>query len=136
MSRLVVDTNVVLSSFLTSGAPRRVLNRIRDGKDQLCLSRPILREYLEVLARAGVSRELLESLLSLLEDPDRIILVSPSRRVAVIREDPPDNMFLECALEAGADYIVSGDRHLRRLGTFGEIQILSPTEYLARVEAR
>ncbi len=74
------------------------------------------------------------SLLSLFEDPDRIIPVVPSRRIAVIREDPPDNMFLECAVEARADYIISGDRHLKRLGTFEGIEILAPSEYLARAE--
>lgn len=130
----MVDTNIVVSSFLTSGSPRRVLNRIRDKKDQLCVSQPILREYLGVLTRAGVSRELMASLLSLFEDPDRIIPVVPSRRIAVIREDPPDNMFLECAVEARADYIISGDRHLKRLGTFEGIEILAPSEYLARAE--
>lgn len=134
MSRLVVDTNIIVSSFLTSGPPRQVLNRIRDGQDQLCLSLPILREYLEVLARAGVARELLEVLLSLFEDPERIIPVVPSRRVTLIRDDPADNMFLECALESQANYIISGDQHLLRLGTFEGIPIISPRAYLTRVK--
>ena len=60
----------------------------------------------------------------------------PSRRFTVIREDPADNMFLECATEAGADYIISGDQHLRRLGTFERIEILSPRAYLTRAERR
>jgi len=134
VSRLVVDTNIIVSSFLTSGPPRQVLNRIRDGQDQLCFSLPILREYLEVLARAGVARELLEVLLSLFEDPERIIPVVPSRRVTLIRDDPADNMFLECALEAQANYIISGDRHLLRLGTFEGIPIIPPRAYLTRVK--
>ena len=74
MSRLVVDTNVLLSSFLTQGPPRQILNRIR--------------------------------------------------------KDSADNMFLECALEARADCVISGDRHLKRIGAFGGIPILSPREYL------
>lgn len=131
----MIDTNIVVSSFLTSGPPRSILNRIRDRQDLLCVSRPILREYLEVLARAGVSRKLLEALLSLFQDPERVILVIPSRRIAVIREDPADNMFLECAVEAEADYIISGDRHLLRLGTLEGITILSPRAYLTRVES-
>ncbi len=136
MSRLVVDTNIILSSFLTTGSPRQVLNRIRDGQDELCLSQPILREYLEVLARAGVTRELMELLLSLFQDPDRTIQVVPSRRITVIREDPADNMFLECAVEARTDYIISGDRHLRRLGIFEGIEVLSPRAYLTGAETR
>ena len=48
-SRLVVDTNVLVSSFLGTGAPRQVLNRVRGGQDLLCLSPAILAEYLAVL---------------------------------------------------------------------------------------
>jgi len=134
VSRLVVDTNIIVSSFLSSGPPRVILNRIRDRQDLLCVSRAVLREYLEVLTRAGVARELLEALLSVLQDPQRVMLVLPSRRLTVVREDPADDMFLECALEAEADYIISGDRHLRRLGIFEGIEILSPRAYLTRVE--
>jgi len=135
VSRLVVDTNVLLSSFLALGPPRQVLNRIRDGLDLLCLSQPILQEYLSILRRAGVHRSLVESFLLLLQDPWRAVVVVPTRRVDIIREDPPDNMFLECALEARADYIVSGDRHLKRIGRFGGIDILSPRGYLTRAGA-
>lgn len=132
MSRVVVDTNVLLSSFLTPGPPRQILNRVRDGQDLLCLSPSILQEYLVVLRRAGVTRSLLESFVVLLEDPTRVVVVFPTRTVDIIRADPTDNIFLECALEARADSIVSGDRHLRRVGSFGGIPILSPREYLTR----
>jgi putative PIN family toxin of toxin-antitoxin system len=134
VSRLVVDTNVLLSSFLTSGPPRQVMNRIRDSLDLLFLSQPILEEYLAVLRRAGVARTLVESLLVLLQDPERVAVVIPTRRVDIIREDPSDNIFLECAIEARADYIITGDRHLKRVGHFGGIEILSPREYLATME--
>jgi putative PIN family toxin of toxin-antitoxin system len=110
------------------------MNRIRDGLDLLFLSPPILEEYLAVLRRAGVARTLVESLLVLLQDPERAAVVIPTRRVDIIREDPSDNMFLECALEARADYIISGDRHLKRVGHFGGAEILSPREYLATIE--
>ena len=129
MSRLVVDTNVLLSSFLTSGPPRQVLNRVRDGLDLLCLSQPILEEYLSILRRAGVDRSLMESFLLLLQDPGRAVLVIPTQRVDIIREDPPDNMFLECALEARADYIVSGDSHLLNLSRYRRIEIVTPKEF-------
>jgi putative PIN family toxin of toxin-antitoxin system len=109
------------------------MNRIRDGLDLLCLSRPILEEYLAVLQRAGVRRPLLESFMALLQDPERAVVVVPTGRVDIIREDPTDNMFLECALEARADYIISGDRHLKRVGRFGAIEIHSPRAYLAKV---
>ena len=136
MSRLVVDTNVLLSSFLTQGPPRQILNRIRDGQDLLCLSALILEEYVMVLRRGGVRSSLLEAFLDLLHDPVRAVIVVPIRRVDLIREDSADNMFLECALEARADYVISGDRHLKRIGAFGGIPILSPRKYLTLIREK
>ncbi|MDE2322798.1 MAG: putative toxin-antitoxin system toxin component, PIN family [candidate division NC10 bacterium] len=133
MSKLVVDTNVILSSFISAGPPRLIVNRIRDRLDLLCVSPPILDEYLVVLQRAGLSADLLASLFSLFQDPDRILLAFPSRRLHVIRDDPSDNMFIECAVETSADYLISGDQHLKRLKSFQGIQIVSPREYLSRL---
>lgn len=136
MSKLAVDTNVLLSSFIGTGPPRLVLNRIRDGVDLLCVSPPILEEYIMVLQRAGIAEGLLASLFSLFQDTDHVVLVHPSRHVDMIREDPSDNMFLECAIEAGADYLISGDQHLKRLKSFQGIEIITPREYLRRLRER
>ena len=136
MSKLVVDTNVLLSSFISASPPRIIVNRIRDRLDLLCLSSAILEEYLTVLQRAGISEHLLASLFSLLHDPDHVLLVVPSRCVQVIRDDPSDDMFLECAIEARADYVISGDRHLRRLRSFQGIETIPPREYLSRLKAK
>jgi putative PIN family toxin of toxin-antitoxin system len=108
VNRLVVDTNVLVSSFLGTGPPRQILHRIRDGQDLLCLSAPILTEYLAVLRRGGVSDALLFSLLDLLRDPERVLVVEPRIRVALIHDDPQDNMFLECALAATASMSTCG----------------------------
>jgi putative PIN family toxin of toxin-antitoxin system len=135
VSKLVVDTNVLLSSFISAGPPRIIVNRIRDRLDLLCLSPAILEEYLIVLQRAGIAEDLLSSLVSLLRDLDRTLPVLPSQHVEVIRDDPSDNMFLECAIEARADYVISGDRHLRRLKSFRGIEIIAPREYLIRITA-
>lgn len=135
MNRLVVDTNVLVASFLGMGPPRQILHRIRDGQDLLCLSPPIVTEYLGVLRRGEVSDTLLLSLLDLFRDPERVLLVEPSIRVALIHEDPQDNMFLECAIAAHAGFIISGDRHLRKITAFRGIPILSPREYLRLAES-
>lgn len=135
MSKLVVDTNVLLSSFIGTGPPRLIVNRIRDKLDLLCVSPPILEEYLMILQRAGMAEDLLASLFSLFQDTDHVLLVHPSRHVDVISEDPSDNMFLECAIEAEVNYLISGDRHLKGLGSFQGIEIIAPREYLSRLRA-
>ena len=55
--------------------------------------------------------------------------------VEVIRSDPDDNRILECAKEAQAHFIVSGDPHLLDLGRFEDTRILSPADYLKEFEA-
>jgi hypothetical protein len=50
--------------------------------------------------------------------------------LAIIQEDPPDNRYLECAVEGAAAYIVSGDRLLLSLGIYQGIQIVSPRVFL------
>jgi len=49
----------------------------------------------------------------------------------IIEDDPDDNMVLACAIKIKADYLFSGDTHLRKLGSYKGIQIISPTEFLA-----
>lgn len=57
-------------------------------------------------------------------------LVSPKIALDVIKEDPPDNRILECAIAGKADLIVSGDRHLRQLKTYQGIPIVRPVDFL------
>lgn len=57
-------------------------------------------------------------------------VLNPQKTIRIIAQDPADNRILECALAAGADFIVSGDKHLLRLGRFKDISILSPREFI------
>jgi hypothetical protein len=57
-------------------------------------------------------------------------IVIPRFTIEVIREDPPDNRILECAVEGRAHLIVSGDRHLRRLKIYQGIPIVRPIDFL------
>jgi uncharacterized protein len=54
----------------------------------------------------------------------------PAIQLDVIKLDPPDNRILECAVAAGSDYIVSGDKDLLRLGSYDSIKILSVADFL------
>ena len=78
MSKLVVDTNVLLSSFISAGPPRLILNRIRDRLDLLCVSPSILEEYFSILQRVGIAEDLLASLLSFFQDPGHVWFYHPS----------------------------------------------------------
>jgi len=129
--KAVIDTNVVISSFF-GGKPRDVMNLWRDGKLLLCLSDDILAEYLEVLARfESLTASEARDLLDLFGDPQTAIFVTLRERIQEVVADPADNIFLECAVAAGAHAIISGDEHLLSLKQFRDVRIVSPSDFLA-----
>lgn len=62
-------------------------------------------------------------------------MVTPDIVLAVVREDPDDDRVLECAVAGEADYMVSGDRHLLKLGSYGGIPILTVRQFMDAVKA-
>jgi putative PIN family toxin of toxin-antitoxin system len=132
--RIVIDTNVFVSSFF-GGIPRRIVDHWFSGKLILCVSRPILKEYFEVLRRLGFNREdLFRRLVNAFEKGPNILFVSDPKEQNWIEDDPGDNKFIACALSLHAEYIVSGDSHLRKAGEIGGIKVLSPREMLKLIE--
>lgn len=127
--RLVVDTNVVVSAALQEeGFPRIALLIAIARPARLYISQPILDEYSEVLARPaiGVRRGDRLRLLQLIRT--RGFLVAPYRRLDVTN-DPDDNIFVECADAARADYLITGNRkHFPQFwkGT----KIITPREFI------
>jgi len=130
--RVVIDTNVFVSSFFNSkGAPKGVIDLWKTGKIILCVSEEILGEYMEVLARFGLYGEPeLEKLLGLFKNKENSIFILSTPCFHVIEADPDDNKFIECAVAAKAYYIISGDKHLTRLEEFNDIKIISPADFL------
>jgi putative PIN family toxin of toxin-antitoxin system len=129
MPRVVLDTNVFISAILTPGQSRKVLEMARKGTFQLSVSEAILGEIERVL-RLKLHRADWEIEAILRGIRDISTFVSPSQRLFTIAADDADNRILECAVETGADYIVSGDaRHLLPLKEFQGIRILSPREF-------
>ena len=107
--RLVVDTNVVVSAALKpDGLQRTVLLLAITKPARLYVSNAILTEYRDVLSRpeSQIRKGLRQQLLDLIRK--RAHLVNPVRTVEVTN-DPDDNMFVECADAARADYLVTGN---------------------------
>ena len=59
----------------------------------------------------------------------------PDVKLNIIEEDPSDNKYLECAVSAGAQYIVSGDKHLLGLRSYQGVEILTPAAFLALLQS-
>ncbi len=108
--RLVLDTNVLVSAALKpEGLQRTTLLLATTKAARFYVSAPILEEYAEVLSRPelAIRRGLRLQLLQLIKNRSHLIV--PSRRLDVT-SDPDDNIFLECADTARADYLVTGNQ--------------------------
>jgi len=130
--RLVVDTNVLVSAALKSEGLQRTTFLLAITKPaRLYVSPPILEEYADVLSRPELSirKGLRLQLLQLIKNRGR--LVTPSRRIEVT-SDPDDNIFVECADAARADYLVTGNR--RHFPPFWKnTKIITPREFVTLV---
>lgn len=133
--RAVADTNVYISALNFGGTAEEVLALGRAQAIQLFISPPILTEVEEVLMwkfrwSAKRSRQAVAAIQAFAQ------LVHPKEILHVITEDEPDNRILECALEAKAEVVITGDAHLRQLKTFRGIPIVSPGEFLDTYRTR
>jgi len=126
----VLDTNVLVSSFF-GGHPRRVIDIWKTGEVTLCLSKPIIDEYVEVLRRLGLQDEReLEEVLGLFARGFHTVFTANTPELSVVEKDPDDNKFIECAVALDAGYVVSGDSHLLAVQRYMSIKIISPKDFL------
>ena len=108
--KLVLDTNVVLSATLKpDGLQRLILQLALSPFCELFISAPILEEYEEVLRRKRfkLPSDEVDKLIDLIKNS--AVMVTPTKVITASR-DADDNKFLECAEEANADYIVTGNK--------------------------
>jgi len=127
--RVVFDTNVLVSALVfPGGSGEAALRRVIDGTDQLLLSKAIVDELLDVLARkfARDAEELAHVAVFLCE---LAIMVAPKRRLRVVRDDA-DNRILECAKAGRAHTVVTGDKALLALKAYDRIAVMSLAPYL------
>ncbi len=128
--KVVIDTNVFVSSFF-GGNPRRIIDLWKKGKIILCLSKDILDEYVDVLHRIGLKEEEeMEELLSLFAKGFNILFSSKTPKIRAVKNDPADDKFIECAVALNAKVIISGDKALRAIQKYMDIQIVTPKEFL------
>jgi putative PIN family toxin of toxin-antitoxin system len=135
--KAVLDTNVLVSALLfPGGAPDRVFRAALRGHYELVVSPFIIQELARVLEEkfgftaeeAGAVAGFVESNASEIVDPPEVLEIITSKKA--------DNEILACALEAGADYLVTGDlKHIYPLQSVGTARIVSPAEFLAILQS-
>ena len=132
--RVVLDTNVIVSGLNFPGNERLVLELVLRGRFELYLSPFILGEVAGVLGRKfDWTKERSAQALRALGDGATVI--DPRRLPEVIGGGHADNRILECAVEASADYLVTGDRrHLLPLEEHQGARIVNAPRFLSALE--
>lgn len=127
--KVVLDTNIFVSSTFWKGPSHKVVEKALDGKIKVFTSIEILQELDKVLRRDfDETDEMVHRQISLILNYATTIPVSV--RLSVVKKDPDDNKILECAVSCAADYIITNDRHLLDLKEYQGIQIVTPKQFL------
>jgi putative PIN family toxin of toxin-antitoxin system len=127
--RVVADTNVLISAFLFRGLPGVFLDLGLGGAFSLVTSNALLDELDEKLSdKFAVPEAKAQAFLAQLKR--KATVTNPSFALNVVSADPDDNRIVECAVAGEADFIVSGDKHLLRLGSHAGIAIFTVRQFL------
>ena len=127
--KIVLDTNVFISGIFWKGSSNKVLANWREGKFTLVTSLETISEIIKVLKdfKIRLSDDMIKEWVDLIVRNS--IIVDPKEKIAIVKDDPKDNMFIEAAIAGNVDYIISQDNHLLKLKEFKGIKIITPEEF-------
>ena len=126
--RILIDTNIVISGLFFHGLPNQLLKEIDFEEFKVCINDEIFDEYRTQIDKKvlkpkyHLDRELRKKFFSKLQSFEKVSDLKVCR-------DPKDNKFINCAIDAKAIYIVSGDNDLLTLKNFAGIEIVTAREF-------
>lgn len=126
--RVVLDTNVLVSSLIFGGKPQQTENLILEKKMVGIISPVLLAEFTDVLAKRFSFNE------SRLRQAEKkikknFVIVKPRATIKILKDDA-DNRVLEAAVEGDCRFIITGDKELLDLKSFKGIKIITPSRFL------
>lgn len=137
--RAVIDTSVMVSvAFAKEGVAKQLKDLIADSAFVMVTSKAILKElyavlhYPHIVKRFKASEAYINEFLGMVIEHS--VTTQGLYNIDGITEDPKDDMFIACALEGKADYIVSRDPHLRNIKHFQGIQIIDATMFISKIK--
>ena len=130
--KVVLDTNCLLQIVFPRARYKDVWDAFIGQKYTICLINDILMEYLEILECRFNDVQFAENVTEAILSMPNIEHVNPSYRFNLITADPDDNKFVDCAVIAGATYIVSNDHHFQELEhyDFPKVDVCTLSEFL------
>lgn len=126
--KIVIDTNVVISGTFFGGFPRKVLEEVGKNNLSAYATPEIIEEYEEIVdemirrKQGSLRRDIMTPFIAKLD------MIEPVSKIEVCR-DPDDNKFIECAVDAKALYIVSGDKDLLDVQSYENVEIVTAAEF-------
>ena len=130
--KIVLDTNCLIPILVPGSYGYDIWQAFRHGRYTLCVSTEILFEYEEILMQMTGDREFTTFVIEAISNAPNVEQINPTYRFNLIKADPDDNKFVDCAVIAGATYIVSNDRHFRELQhyDFPKVDVRTLAEFL------
>lgn len=134
--KVVIDTNIFVSGFGWDGKPEAILALLKDDYIKNYLTAEIFEELKRVISykKLNFSESLQNKILEFVFFYS--IFIESHESISAIKSDPDDNKFLECAVNADAEFVISGDPHLLTLKRYGPVEIVNADEFLERFHKR
>jgi len=128
--RIVIDSNIFISSFFWGGKPRKIFERVVNGFDELYITDEIINEIQRVMNsnKFTVNSNDIKDYIYIIEKYSKKIVSRDNKKS--ISRDVDDDKILQCGIDGNVDYIITGDNDLLVLNEYNKIKIIKPKEYL------
>jgi uncharacterized protein len=129
--KVLLDTNILLVIIPLNSKYRLIFDKLRNEDFDLIISNEILFEYEELITRF-YSKELAQNLIEELLNSENVICTETFYKFNLITQDYDDNKFVDAAISANADFIVTQDKHFNILNeiAFPKINIINITDFI------
>lgn len=136
MNRIVLDTNCLIAILSRKGNYFPVWQGLHQGKYILCVSNDILEEYEEILSQK-TNPIIASNVIQVIINSPFVEFVNTYFHFHLIEQDKDDNKFVDCAIAANAQYIVSEDAHFKHLKhiPFPTVNVIRLAEFMNRLES-
>jgi len=129
--RVILDTNVFVSGIFWEGNfCSQIIDKWKNKEFELVSSMEILEEFVKTLNDFKI--QMLDDMIKEWRNLiiENSVVVKPTIKLSIIKDDPNDNKFLEAGISGKVDFIISQDKHLLKLKGYDGIKIVSPEEFM------
>ena len=137
MRHVVIDTNCLLQMISRHNPYYRAWSAFDNGQYYICVSNDIINEHREIIAKLTNALVADNVIATIIRSP-YCLRYDPHFHFGLITQDPDDNKFVDCAIIANADYVVSEDSHFNELKDipFPQVNVLKNNEFMADIDSK